>query len=75
MLSAIDKNDIEGPLNSLSDLNKSFECGDGPSKEDREWFKQNVGKRVVINGSENTGTVETLNESNSGFYPGQDYPI
>lgn len=47
----------------------------GPSDEAIEWFKANEGKRVKVKTTGYIGTVEKLNTSNGGFYPGSRYPI
>lgn len=64
------------PNDTLADAYKTFAQEEGgPSQEAFDWFQENKGKTVTVNGTNHVAIVTSLNESTSGFYPGSRYPI
>jgi len=65
--------DLEGGAN----LYKMFLSDDasGPTDEQRTWFEQNRGKRVLVKDTAMVGVVRSLNEATNGLCPGSRYPI
>lgn len=59
-----------------ADLYKAFSQNSegAPSKEQRNWVEQNIGKTVYIELVNLKGTIVRLNESSCGLEPGGRYP-
>lgn len=66
-----------GTNDQLADMVKTMKenAPGGPSKEARDFFVKNQGKKCKVRYTDHEGIVYKLNEATGGFYPGNRYPI